>query len=153
MRLLLLLLFCIPFTVNAQNQREERMHAMRIAFLTNKLDLSAQEAQQFWPIYNNYSKQATTINKGEREMFQDLRKRFESLTDAEAQQILDRHIVMQSERAAAREKLIKDLNGVLPPKKILILLKSEEDFKRQIIERLRGGERRQGPGGRRNNRQ
>jgi len=31
-----------------------RLQAYKIAFLTRKLNLSPEEAQKFWPIYNNY---------------------------------------------------------------------------------------------------
>ena len=31
-----------------------RLQAYKIAFLTKKLNLSPEEAQKFWPIYNNY---------------------------------------------------------------------------------------------------
>ena len=32
----------------------ERVEALKIAYLTKKLNLSAEEAQKFWPIYNKY---------------------------------------------------------------------------------------------------
>jgi hypothetical protein len=32
-----------------------RIEALKIAFLTKKLDLSPSEAQKFWPVYNNYA--------------------------------------------------------------------------------------------------
>ena len=34
-----------------------RLEAYKIAYLTKKLNLSPQEAQQFWPIYNKYQQE------------------------------------------------------------------------------------------------
>jgi hypothetical protein len=34
-----------------------RIEALKIAFLTKKLNLSTEEAQKFWPIYNSYIKE------------------------------------------------------------------------------------------------
>ena len=41
------------FTIQAQNGN--RLEALKIAYITNKLNLSPEEAQKFWPIYNQYS--------------------------------------------------------------------------------------------------
>lgn len=39
---------------NADNDRGGRIEALKIAYLTKKLDLSPSEAQKFWPVYNKY---------------------------------------------------------------------------------------------------
>ena len=47
--------FCL---VKAQDEepgkRAEKIQALKIAFITQKLGLSAEEAQRFWPVYNQY---------------------------------------------------------------------------------------------------
>ena len=43
------------FQVTAQANRE-KIKAMKTAFITNALDLSSKEAEQFWPIYNEFDK-------------------------------------------------------------------------------------------------
>lgn len=35
---------------------ERKLEAQRIAYITNKLDLSSEESIKFWPVYNEYSK-------------------------------------------------------------------------------------------------
>jgi hypothetical protein len=61
----LLLLACFAFTVlSGLAQNGNRLEALKIAYITKKLDLSPEEAQKFWPIYNQYSaelKQAQII--------------------------------------------------------------------------------------------
>ncbi len=37
-----------------QERMQSRIESQKIAFITQKLDLSPSEAQQFWPIYNEY---------------------------------------------------------------------------------------------------
>lgn len=63
-----------------------RIEAMKIAYLTKKLNLSTDEAQKFWPIYNKYIDEVrktrldARLNKlGEintEEKLLDIRKRF-----------------------------------------------------------------------------
>jgi len=37
-------------------KQEEKIQALEIAFISRKLDLTPEEAQKFWPIYNDYKK-------------------------------------------------------------------------------------------------
>ncbi|MBC7827024.1 MAG: hypothetical protein H7122_04715 [Chitinophagaceae bacterium] len=54
--LLILLYTGIAFSAMSQDDQKDagRLQAYKIAFLTKKLNLSPEEAQRFWPIYNKY---------------------------------------------------------------------------------------------------
>jgi hypothetical protein len=54
---LLILLMGLGFLLNAHGQDGEKLQALKIAWLTKKLDLSPEEAQRFWPIYNKYTEE------------------------------------------------------------------------------------------------
>ena len=51
----LLFLICTLFVFAQDGERGGRIESLKIAFLTKKLNLSPEEAQRFWPIYNNYA--------------------------------------------------------------------------------------------------
>jgi hypothetical protein len=53
-RVLLLTGFVFTFLIGVA-QNGNRLEALKIAYITKKLDLSPEEAQKFWPIYNMYS--------------------------------------------------------------------------------------------------
>ena len=57
-KIILLILLYTGFAASAMAQDEQkdigRLQAYKIAFLTKKLNLSPEEAQKFWPIYNKY---------------------------------------------------------------------------------------------------
>ncbi len=129
----------LVFTIilGAQNPREEQIKSLRIAFLTKSLSLTPQEAQQFWPVYNEYSDRVDALHKEERKMLRSLKQQFETISEQDAQTVLNRHVMIQNNKTKAREDLIANLKGVIPAKKILILIKAEEDFKRSIFEKLR----------------
>ena len=54
--LLILLYASIATPALAQDEQRDmgRLQAYKIAFLTRKLNLTPEEAQKFWPIYNKY---------------------------------------------------------------------------------------------------
>lgn len=66
--LLLLLTICLS-TVFAQAQPEEianKVEAIQIAFLTKELKLTPDEAQKFWPVYNDYRNELKKVSKIQR---------------------------------------------------------------------------------------
>ncbi|KYP14173.1 hypothetical protein, partial [Flavihumibacter sp. CACIAM 22H1] len=51
-----LLVFIGSFQLVSQAQQRdgERLEALKVAYLTKKLSLTSEEAQKFWPVYNEY---------------------------------------------------------------------------------------------------
>jgi hypothetical protein len=53
---ILVLMLCLHFNLQAQRGKmRDRIEPMKIAFITQKLNLTAEEAQKFWPVYNKFS--------------------------------------------------------------------------------------------------
>jgi len=56
--------------VNAQNdnrgKRAEKIQALKIAFITQKLDFTSDEAQRFWPVYNRYESEIKQVMQNNR---------------------------------------------------------------------------------------
>ncbi|WAC02058.1 hypothetical protein N7U66_20040 [Lacinutrix neustonica] len=54
MKQILLPMIGLLLSINAYSQRidKEKVKVLKIAHITEQLDLTAQEAQAFWPVYN-----------------------------------------------------------------------------------------------------
>ncbi len=63
--LLILSLFCMGFMAQAQDddpsKKAERIQALKTAFITQKLQLTEDEAQRFWPVYGNYEREINDL--------------------------------------------------------------------------------------------
>lgn len=55
----IIIILLVHFSSSAQNNN--RLEAYKIAYLTNKLNLSTTEAQKFWPIYNRYTSEIKQV--------------------------------------------------------------------------------------------
>lgn len=62
--LLLLMILAGSLWANAQKagSRSEKIQALKIAFITQKLQLNPEEAQKFWPVYNQYQKEISNFH-------------------------------------------------------------------------------------------
>ncbi|MFD2561356.1 sensor of ECF-type sigma factor [Aquimarina rubra] len=143
----ILLLFIIVFTINvsySQRGPRGRVKALKIAYITEQLDLSSKEAQQFWPIYNEHEDTMESLKRKERKSVRALKETngFENLNEKEAEDFLNNYLLAEEEKFIARKKLITDLRQIIPHKKILKLVKAEMDFNKRLLKQLR--DRRQG---------
>lgn len=138
--ILYICLFFVSATTLAQNNPRERVKAHKVAYITEKLNLSSKEAQQFWPIYNEHESAIEKLKKEERRLIRSLKEAnqgINGLSDAQAGEFLDNYLKAEEQKSVARKKFLRDLQGILPNKKILRLIKAENDFKRSLLERYR----------------
>lgn len=95
------------FSIRAQNGN--RLEALKIAYITKKMDLSPDEAQRFWPIYNLYAAELKQAR-------QDAAKNNET------------EIVLDENQLKIRKKYNGQFNQVLSPEKVNTFFKSEKEF-------------------------
>jgi hypothetical protein len=139
------LIFSFLFTMGglmAQPGRaEERIEAHRIAFITQRLQLTPDEARAFWPVYNQHQDQLKKLRESRRPG-----KSIESLTEQEAEAALSKFLEFQDKEAALMRETTQKLRKVLPTRKILALYHAEHEFKQKLLQEIQ--ERRGQQGGR-----
>ncbi len=114
---------------------QEKLQSARVAFITTRLDLKPEQAELFWPIYNQYTDQR---EKNLREISTLTRTKDEApLTESEAKQRLSQKLELQRKLIAEEEKLIDDLAKVITYNQIIKLNNIGRDFTRQIYQRQR----------------
>lgn len=112
---------------------KDKIKTLKIAYLTEKLNLTSKEAQTFWPIYNDYQEEKQKLrNKGSVKIISKI-KDADNVSEKDAAQLLDKVILYEVEENKIFENFIAKITKVISSKKTLVLLRSEEDFKRQLI--------------------
>ena len=138
-----LLFLFISFTFYAQGERmkekREQIQAMKVAFLTSELNLTPNEAEKFWPIYNVYEDKQFQLRhykmKGSfRKMDND---ELDKLSEKEATALLNQIEGNEEESFQLRKKFINNLKDILPSVKIIKLKKAEENFNRKLLQQYR----------------
>lgn len=142
-KLILPLLFSTIFALQGLTQPpspnapdKQKVEAMKVGFITNNLELTAEEAKVFWPIYNQYEaekKAARQETMGDKED----KKPFEEMTDAEAQKMIENHIAMKAKDLDITKKYIVEFKKILPIKKVAKLLTLDEHFKRMLLDKAK----------------
>ncbi|RZN80276.1 MAG: sensor of ECF-type sigma factor [Winogradskyella sp.] len=139
--LITLTVLFVSFLSFAQPPRDgkmrEKIKAQKIAFITEKLNLTADEAQKFWPIYNEFEATTEKIKSEDLRPVKQQMRRNSDISDKEANKLLDKLIRAENRMHNAKIKLVNDLKTVLPAKKIIMLKAVEDQFNKRLLEQLK----------------
>ncbi len=130
---LLALLFATTVFYGQRKQEHKKIKALKIAFITEKLNLSSAEAETFWPIYNGYQEKKEALRQRGRTQIRSKIKEADVLSEKEAKVLLEKHIRFEEEEEALDKAFLKEVGKAISAKKTLLLLRSEGEFKRQLI--------------------
>jgi hypothetical protein len=114
----------------------DKIEAARIAYITEQLELTPQEAEKFWPIYREFAQRR-------REIRQQIRR-----TSRNADGKTDEQIVEQQFKAKQDElDLEKDYSGrllkVISAHKLRSLPQAERKFRQMILDQIQRRQERQ----------
>ncbi|NDV43918.1 hypothetical protein [Flagellimonas sediminis] len=125
------------FWMQAQGPVRDRIKTLKVAFITEKVGLTSKEAQQFWPVYNEHEDVLENIRRRERAELQSKISMAHELSDEDSEELLDNMLSLQNERHNAEQQFMANIRKVIPAKKVLLLIKAEEDFKKQLLQTYR----------------
>ena len=146
MRTHILTLLIALFTVStfAQHQDRERIQALKVSFITEKLDFTAKEAQAFWPIYNTYEENSRKCKYEDmRNIRKEIKDNAENLSDAKAEELLNKFVAAENSLHEERINLIVNLKKIISSKKIILLKAAEDDFNRKLFDQYKKRKREQ----------
>uniref|UniRef100_UPI00321635DE hypothetical protein n=1 Tax=uncultured Draconibacterium sp. TaxID=1573823 RepID=UPI00321635DE len=123
--------------------RWEKYRAEKVAFLTTNLDLSPEEAQKFWPVYNQMDKEKSEAQKKRHELEQKVREAGETLSDEEIIKLTRQFASNMEKEGALSSKYNEEFLKILPPQKVLELYKVEGEFRMHMFKKFRDQRRKE----------
>ena len=120
--------------------REERMKeikAQKSAYLTQKMELTPEEAQRFWPVYDQMEKEQHANRKELMELRRSLKRSGSEITEEQANDLLDRELEMREKDVQVARKYDPQLRKAIGAQKLVKLQKAEREFHREVVKRMR----------------
>lgn len=116
---------------------KERMQAMKIGYITERLNLNTEEAQRFWPVYNRYSDEMMRLREDAKDNLMDGFADFQAMSDADADKLVNEMISFKVAEADIIRKYAAEFKKVIPIRKVAMLFRAEFDFRKEMLNRLR----------------
>lgn len=137
----LTILFVATVTAQPDNKKHkgrwEKYRSEKVSFLTSNLELSPEEAQKFWPVYNQLEKERWEAQKFRREMEEKVLEAEESMSDNRTKQLTREYAGSLKKEADLMVDYNEKFLNILPSGKVLKLYKAENEFRMHMIKKFR----------------
>lgn len=141
---LIISFFFLFFAVfaNAQMHKEtrEKIKSLKIAFITEQLNLSTKEAEQFWPIYNDYDERQHVLRSKQRVTFRkmvDKNGKIDSITEQQAKELIALKLDSDKQLLEVQKDFTRKISQVITYKKMVQLQIAEIEFGRNLMRKYR----------------
>jgi len=120
--LIIVVVAVVAFSISSIAQQDiSQIENLKIAYITNELDLSKEQAQQFWPVYNKHENQL-------RSLYSKFKK-----DDISAEVAMN----IETDILNVKKKKVNALKGILSKEQINKLIKAEKKFIQKILDKLK----------------
>jgi hypothetical protein len=142
--ILMIVVLMISFAGISQRQFDpqtlELIKTKKIAFLTENIGLTSQEAEKFWPVYNELDKERFKLMDKKRELEQQSDTPKPGMSEADY-----RKLAIEIAATHGKEgKLIEEYNikilNVLSAEKVVKLYRAEAKFRAYLMHEFRKGQ-------------
>lgn len=119
-----------------RQSKKDKIEQLKIAYITKELDLTTEEAEKFWPVYNDMNDAIKAEKKARKTKSAELKNNYETLSEKQIEEktlaILDSEIAEAELKKDHTQKIAK----VIGYKKTVKLYRVEKQFKKELLNRL-----------------
>lgn len=114
----------------------ESLESMKVAFITQKLNLTPDEAKLFWPVYNQYETELEALRKNRKAEKNLVIDDVSNMTDADVEKAADGEIIFRQQELDIIKKYHIQFKKVLPIKKVALLYKAQDGYKKELLKKI-----------------
>lgn len=130
--IILVLLLALPLLGHSQDGKlRGRIEAMKVAFITEKTGLTPEQAQTFWPMYNEYQ----DAQKAIREKY-SMNRNIEQLSDEALESQMLRSFDREQELLDLKKTYFEKMQSVISLRQIALLNLAEQEFNKEVLRRM-----------------
>jgi hypothetical protein len=124
--------------LSQNNDKKEKIESFKVAFITQKLNLTAKEAQLFWPVYNEYLDKIETLKNARKKELRTANINIDTYSDKDLELMLDNEFLSKEKEVELGKEYFNKFKSVIPVKKVILLYKAEDEFKRELLRQISG---------------
>ncbi len=133
LKIIILLFLLLQSVVYVAQTDRDKVEALRVAFIGKKLELTTNEADKFWPVYNEYNDKVKALRKTVRQSF---KKGVDNLSEKELEDLYQLEIKSKQAEAELHKAYNDKIKVIIGTKKTVKLRIAEDEFKKEIIKTI-----------------
>lgn len=139
---IILIVFFISFGAFAQNKEAmKKIESARIALITERLGLTPNQAEKFWPVYREYNMERRAL----RQEFKSAREGvdMESITEEQSKKLYKKSMDLKQNELNLEKEYSNRMGDVITTQQLYKLKNAEKDFQQMLLKRIQQQRQRQ----------
>jgi hypothetical protein len=124
---------------DGRSERFERIQAMKVAYITQELKLTPEEAEKFWPLYNEFEAKRNQILNGVMKGPPHEKPDFDAMSDEEINEMIQNKFEEERAMVGLQEEYYAKYKEILPVRKVAKYYEAEKRFRSRLLQGLRDG--------------
>lgn len=116
--------------------KQDKIKSLEIAYISRELDLTPEEAQKFWPLYNKYTHEVNQLIAERKRKTQELKGKPRT-DDNVAAAALDKELGYERKMLDIKTRYKQEFLKAIPARKVGILYRSEREFRNMMIRQMK----------------
>lgn len=129
--IIIVLAVLLPCVSHAQGDRVEQL---RVSFIAKRLELTVDEAEKFWPVYNEYNDKIKAIRRNLRQSY---RRKVEPLSEQDAEELFQLDLRSKQAEVDVHKVYSERIKTIIGVRRTIRLRVAEEEFKREMINTIK----------------
>jgi hypothetical protein len=118
--------------------KKEKVQAMKVAYLTDKLNLTSTDAEKFWPVYNEYQDKRDALQKAFRQKAKAAKEiTAELLTEQQADELINAQIQEEQDQLDLKKEYLPKFKKLIGSKKVVAMYIGEKEFNKILLQKLK----------------
>ena len=118
-----------------KGQRLSQLENAKIAFITNRVSLTQDQAQKFWPLYNEFAARRRELNRSGRLLRREVT---EGMTDQQLRDNFTQAFAMRQQELNLEKEYFDKFQKIISLRQVAQLFQAERDFTKEVINRVAG---------------
>lgn len=122
--------------------KREKIMAMKIAFISQKIELTTIEAEKFWPIYNEFNAKKDEFAKSKKLLGKEAKKiGIDLLTDQQAEELINAEFKYEQQVLDLKKEYLVKYKAVIGLIRTVKLFNAEKEFNNFLLKQLKESNR------------
>ena len=119
----------------SKGQRLGQLENAKIAFITNRVTLTQDQAQKFWPLYHEFSSRRRELNRNGRLLRHNVT---EGMTDQQLRDNFNQSFAVRQQELSLEKEYFEKFQKVISLRQVARFYLAEHDFTKEVIKRVAG---------------
>jgi len=124
-----------PLVAQKNNEARNKIQRARIGLISERLNLTPEQAEKFWPLYRQFLDQKKSIQTQFKDRLGGIDPK--NATEEETKKVLELRLELKQRELSLEKEYSERLLNVITSKQLVSLRQAEQEFRKKLLEMIK----------------